>query len=166
MARLAARASRSVADPQVFNQAPPLEDVDVFSSNLPLVEALEREGARMGARARRGARTARRRRAAAALGAEANENKPVLHTHDRYGNRIDEVEFHPAWHELMRIGVEHELHSLPWTSAEPGAHVARAALYMTAIQAEAGFACPITMTYAVMPALRASRSWRPSGSRC
>ena len=49
----------------------------------------------------------------------ANENKPVLHTHDRYGNRIDEVEFHPAWHQLMKMGVEHELHALPWRSDDP-----------------------------------------------
>ena len=64
-----------------------------------------------------------RRRARTIVGGEpqqlwgrlANENKPVLHTHDRYGNRIDEVEFHPAWHKLMKLGVEHELHSLPWT---------------------------------------------------
>ena len=60
----------------------------------------------------------------------ANENRPVLRTHDRYGNRIDEVEFHPAWHELMKMGVEHELHSLPWTSEEPvAAHGARGALH-------------------------------------
>ena len=95
----------------------------------------------------------------------ANENRPVLRTLDRYGNRIDEVEFHPAWHQLMRMGVEHELHSLPWTSEEPSAHTARAALYMTAMQAEAGFACPITMTFAVVPALRAqpelAAEWEP-----
>jgi putative acyl-CoA dehydrogenase len=78
-----------------------------------------------------------------------------LRTHDRYGNRIDEVEFHPAWHKLMKLGVEHELHALPWRSEQPAAHAARAALYMTAMQAEAGFACPITMTFAVLPALRA-----------
>jgi putative acyl-CoA dehydrogenase len=139
---------------EVFNQVPPLEGVDVFSSNLPLVEALEREGGGWA------------RQRASALGLEiggepqqlwgrlANENKPVLRTHDRYGNRIDEVEFHPAWHKLMTLGVEHELHSLPWTSEEPCPHTARAALYMTAMQAEAGFACPITMTFAVVPALR------------
>jgi putative acyl-CoA dehydrogenase len=95
----------------------------------------------------------------------ANENKPILHTHDCYGNRIDEVEFHPAWHKLMQMGVENELHSLPWTSSESSAHVARAALYMTAMQAEAGFACPITMTFAVVPALRAqpelAAEWEP-----
>ena len=150
---------------EVANQAPPLEGVDVFSSNLPLVEALEREG---GGWARERAATLGR-----FVGGEpqqfwgrlANENKPILRTHDRYGNRIDEVEFHPAWHKLMQMGVENELHSLPWTSTEPSAHVARAALYMTAMQAEAGFACPITMTFAVVPALRAqpelAAEWEP-----
>jgi len=139
----------------VFNQAPPLVGLDVFSSNLPLVEAVTREGAEWVSDR------------AAALGRTiggapqqewgrlANENRPQLRTHDRYGNRIDEVEFHPAWHQLMALGVENELHSLPWTSDEPTAHTARAALYMTAMQAEAGFCCPITMTFAVVPALRA-----------
>jgi putative acyl-CoA dehydrogenase len=150
---------------EVANQPPPLEGVDVFSSNLPLVEALEREG---GGWARE--RAAALGRFVGGLpqqwwGRLANENKPVLHTHDRYGHRIDEVEFHPAWHNLMKMGVEHELHSLPWTSPEPSAHVARAALYMTAMQAEAGFACPITMTFAVVPALRAqpelAAAWEP-----
>jgi putative acyl-CoA dehydrogenase len=150
---------------EVFNQVPPLEGVDVFSSNLPLVEALEREGGGW----------ARERASALGLqvggepqqqwGRLANENRPVLRTHDRYGNRVDEVEFHPAWHKLMTLGVEHELHSLPWTSEEPSAHTARAALYMTAMQAEAGFACPITMTFAVVPALRAqpelAAEWEP-----
>jgi putative acyl-CoA dehydrogenase len=98
-------------------------------------------------------------------GRQANENKPILRTHDRYGNRIDEVEFHPAWHRLMQMGIENELHSLPWTSSEAAAQVARAGLYMTAMQAEAGFACPITMTFAVVPALRATPAlaaeWEP-----
>ncbi len=152
---------------EVFNQTPPLVDVDVFSSNLPLVEALSREGG--GWAAERAATLGRFVGAAGGpqelWGRQANENKPVLHTHDRYGHRIDEVEFHPAWHSLMKMGVEHELHSLPWTSSEAGAHVARAGLYMTAMQAEAGFACPITMTFAVVPALRATPTlaaeWEP-----
>ena len=59
-------------------------------------------------------------------GPQANENKPVLHTHDRYGNRIDEVEFHPAWHQLMKMGVEHELHALPWREREACAHMSPA----------------------------------------
>ncbi len=149
----------------VFNQAPALEGVDVFSSNLPLVEAVQREGA--GWVSERAAELGR------FVGGEpqqqwgrlANENKPVLRTFDRYGHRIDEVEFHPAWHQLMKMGVENELHSLPWTSDQPSPHAARAALYMTAMQAEAGFCCPITMTFAVVPALRATpelaAEWEP-----
>jgi len=149
----------------VFNQPPPLEGVDVFSSNVPLVEGVEREGA--------GWVSERASELGRLVGGEpqqswgplANENKPVLHTHDRYGHRIDEVEFHPAWHKLMKMGVEHELHSLPWTSTRPCAHAARAGLYMTAMQAEAGFCCPITMTFAVVPALRAqpelAAEWEP-----
>jgi putative acyl-CoA dehydrogenase len=148
----------------VLNQVPALEGWNVFSTNTPLREALEREGAAwVGERA-------------AALGELiggepqhwgelANEHKPVLHTHDRFGNRLDEVEFHPAWHKLMQLGVEWELHSLPWRSQEPARHAARAALYMTAMQAEAGFACPITMTFAAIPALRAqpelAAEWEP-----
>jgi putative acyl-CoA dehydrogenase len=148
----------------VLNQVPELEGWDVFSTNTPLVEALEREGAGwVGDRARE---------LGELIGGEpqqwgvlANEHKPVLHTHDRFGNRLDEVEFHPAWHKLMALGVEWELHSLPWRSQEPAAHAARAALYMTAMQAEAGFACPITMTFAAIPALRAqpelAAEWEP-----
>jgi putative acyl-CoA dehydrogenase len=150
---------------RVFNQVPPLEGVDVFSSNRPLVEATDREGA--------GWIKERASALGRFVGGEpqqewgrlANENKPILRTFDRYGNRIDEVEFHPAWHNLMRLGVEHELHSLPWTCDEPAAHTARAAMYMTAMQAEAGFCCPITMTFAVVPALRATpeiaAEWEP-----
>jgi putative acyl-CoA dehydrogenase len=154
----------------VFNQVPPLEDIDVFSTNLPLVEAVQREGA--GWVHDRAATLGRFVGAAGGWaggpqnwGRLANENKPVLRLFDRYGHRIDEVEFHPAWHQLMKMGVENELHSLPWTSDQPSPHTARAALYMTAMQAEAGFACPITMTFAVVPALRAqpelAAEWEP-----
>ncbi len=149
----------------VFNQVPPLEGLNLFTSNTPLVEAVEREGAGW---------VRERAQALGELvggapqrdwGRLANENRPVLHTHDRYGNRIDEVEFHPAWHWLMQMGVENELHCLPWRSQEPSPHTARAALYMTAMQAEAGFCCPITMTFAVVPALRAqpelAAEWEP-----
>jgi putative acyl-CoA dehydrogenase len=149
----------------VFNQPPPLEGVDVFASNTALVEGVQREGA--------GWVLERASELGRLIGGEpqqqwgrlANENKPVLRTHDRFGNRIDEVEFHPAWHKLMALGVGHELHSLPWTSEQPFAHTARAALYMTAMQAEAGFCCPITMTFAAIPALRAqpelAAEWEP-----
>jgi len=149
----------------VSNQPSPLTGVDVFSSNIPLVEATHRDGA--------GWVTERATVLGKFIGGEpqqewgrlANENRPVLRTHDRYGHRIDEVDFHPAWHQLMKMGIENELHSLPWTSDQPSPHTARAALYMTAIQAEAGFACPITMTFAVVPALRAqpelAAEWEP-----
>jgi putative acyl-CoA dehydrogenase len=149
----------------VFNQPPPLQGVDVFASNTALVEAVQREGA--GWVSERASALGRFVGGAPQQewGRLANENEPILRTFDRYGNRIDEVEFHPAWHELMKMGVEHELHSLPWTSDEPFAHTARTALYMTAMQAEAGFCCPITMTFAAVPALRAqpelAAEWEP-----
>ena len=153
-----AHAPREPAAPfhthEVANQVPPLADRNLFDDNLPLVEALEREGA--------GWALARAHEVGAAWGAEpigwgfeANEHPPRLKVFDRYGHRIDEVEFHRAWHDLMGLAVRHELHSLPWTSAQPAAHAARTALYLTAAQAEGGFACPITMTFAAVPALRA-----------
>ncbi len=149
---------------EVTNQAPPLEGRNLFDDHVALGEALEREGG--------GWASDRAREVGAAWGGdplrwgfEANENPPRLKAFDRYGNRIDEVEFHRAWHDLMGLAVSHELHALPWTSGEDGAHVARTALYMTAVQAEGGFACPITMTFAAVPALRLAPAlaaeWEP-----
>src|SRR3712207_4083096 len=86
----------------------------------------------------------------------ANENPPRLRTHDRYGHRVDEVEFHPAWHELMRTAFQHGLAGAPWTSPEPHAHVRRAVGYLGWTQVEMGHGCPVTMTYAAVPALRAA----------
>ncbi|HVH21231.1 MAG TPA: DNA alkylation response protein, partial [Pseudonocardia sp.] len=85
----------------------------------------------------------------------AEIHPPVLHTHDRYGNRVDEVEFHPSWHWLLRTAVGWGLHGTPWV-AEPGtgAHVARAAGFYLMAQLESGHGCPISMTYAAVPALR------------
>jgi len=138
---------------EVLNQVPPLEGRNLFEDHVALREGLEREG---------GGWALDRLSAAGAFwggepmrwGVEANEHPPVLHTHDRFGHRRDEVEFHPAWHALMRAGVEQELHALPWRTDQPGAHVARAATYVCSGQAEAGFGCPITMTFAAVPALR------------
>jgi putative acyl-CoA dehydrogenase len=149
---------------RVANQVPPLEGRNLFDDNVALVEALQREGGGWGHE--------RAREVGAAWGAdpmrwgfEANENPPRLKTFDRYGHRIDEVEFHRAWHDLMALAVRHELHSLPWTSGRDGAHVARTAMYLTAAQAEGGFACPTTMTFAAVPALRAqpgvAARWEP-----
>jgi putative acyl-CoA dehydrogenase len=145
----------TAATHEVRNQAPPLADRDLFADNAPLAGGLDRE-------AGTGVWRARLHEAGRfwggepmAWGALANEHPPVLHTHDRYGHRRDEVEFHPAWHDLMAAGVRDGLHALPWTATEPGAHVARAALYQCAVQAEAGFGCPLTMTFAAVPALSA-----------
>ena len=139
---------------RVTNQPPPLEGVDLFSQNRPLVEALEREG---GGWAAADAAMVGEIAGGEAIrwGFEANENPPRLRTHDRYGNRVDQVEFHPSWHRLMRTSVEHAIHALPWREHRPGAHAARTALSLTLSQVEAGHACPITMTFAAVPALRA-----------
>jgi putative acyl-CoA dehydrogenase len=147
----------SHATHEVTNQVPPLEDRNLFLDNAPLVEALEREGGGW-ARARAEEAGAFWGGAPQEWGRQANENPPVLRTHDRFGRRLDEVEFHPAWHRLMEAGKRDDLHALPWNEPQEGAHVARAAMYMSGMQAEAGFCCPITMTFAAVPALRASDS--------
>ena len=84
----------------------------------------------------------------------ANENPPKLRTHDRYGHRVDEVEFHPAWHDLMNSAITHGLHAAPWRDQRPGAHLDRAARFYVWGHAEAGHLCPVSMTYAIVPALR------------
>jgi putative acyl-CoA dehydrogenase len=140
---------------EVFNQAPPLENYNVFGEDRPLVEALRREGAGWAEDRALAIGEIAGRTQTIRWGEDANRYTPVLRTHDRFGNRIDEVEFHPAWHELMRIGIEHGLHALPWRDPVSGAHVARAATFMSLAQAEAGVGCPISMTYSAIPALRA-----------
>ncbi len=149
----------------VFNQPPPLEDYNLTATDRPLTEALDREGASWAAERVRAFGAMAGRRETIAWGFQANENRPLLHTHDRAGNRIDEVDFHPAWHSLMSLGVEHGLHNLPWIEPQPGAHVARAALFYTLAQVEAGVGCPLSMTFSVVPALRrepeALAEWGP-----
>jgi putative acyl-CoA dehydrogenase len=150
---------------EVFNQSVPLAGYNPFEQDRVLAEALQREGA--------GWAEERCREFGAVCGSEqvirwgfeANEREPVLRTHDRVGNRIDEVEFDSSWHELMRLGVGEGLHALPWREPGPGAHVARAALFILLAQAEAGVGCPISMTYSAIPALRAqpdlAEEWEP-----
>jgi putative acyl-CoA dehydrogenase len=138
----------------VFNQVPPLVGHDL-AEDPSLLEGLEREGAGWAtAEVHELGRLAGTERAQE-WGRLANEHPPVLHTHDRYGHRIDEVEFHPAWHELMNVAVTHGLHGGPWADARPGAHVARAAKFYS-WRVDAGHGCPISMTYAAVPALRQS----------
>jgi putative acyl-CoA dehydrogenase len=162
---MATRERHTFGNHEVANQPPPLVDYNVFEADQPLVEAVRREGAEW-AQARIAAVGAYAGSAEAQeLGRLANENGPKLRTHDRYGNRVDEVEFHPAWHELLGTAVEHELHCSPWKDPRPGAHVARGAAFMCMSQAEAGVGCPISMTYSVIPALRTqpelAADWEP-----
>ncbi len=156
---------RSSETHEVSNQAPPLEDYNVFEADTVMQEAVKREGAdwavdritTVGAIA--GSAEIIRK------GFEANQNPPKLKTHDRYGNRVNQVDFHPSWHELLGLSKEHQLHSLPWVEPGPGANVARAAAFMCFSQAEAGVGCPISMTNAVVPALRhqpeLAEEWEP-----
>jgi putative acyl-CoA dehydrogenase len=137
----------------VFNQSPALSGYDV-ADDPAMLSAIRREG---GGWAEEAVRELGRLAGSAQtqdLGRQANENPPVLQTHDRFGNRVDEVEFHPAWHELMTVAVRHGLHAAPWQDSRPGAHVARAAGFYVWGAAEAGHCCPVSMTYAAIPALR------------
>ena len=135
------------------NQPPPLAGYNLFEQDAALAEGLRREG---------GAAWEEQVSAfGAVLGGEplewgrlANEHPPRLRTHDRYGERIDEIEFHPAWDSLLRLGLEARVQSLPWIEPHSGAHVARAALFMLLGQVEAGVGCPLSMTFAAVPALR------------
>ena len=138
----------------VENQPPPLAPYNSYATDRALREAVAREGGAWG-------EGALQEFGAVAggelmeLGYAANENKPKLKTHDRFGKRIDEIEFHPAWHRIMTLAMRHGVHAFAWRNADqPGAHVVRAALSYLGGQAEAGTGCPLTMTHSAVPALR------------
>jgi putative acyl-CoA dehydrogenase len=138
---------------EVLNQPPPLHDYNPYLQDQALREAVEREGASWAEADLQAFGALTGSRAVIELGFQANENKPVLYTHDAYGHRIDEVRFHPAYHQLMRMSLEHGLHSSHWTDPRPGAHVARAAKFYLQSQVDAAHGCPITMTSAAIPTL-------------
>ncbi|MCK7542681.1 isovaleryl-CoA dehydrogenase [Marinobacter bryozoorum] len=138
---------------EVLNQPPALENYNLFLQDTALQEAVEREGAGWARQELEAFGELAGRRETIELGFLANDNKPSFHTHDRFGHRIDEVRFHPAYHELMRLAMEHGLHSSPWQQPGAGAHVARAAKYYLHTQVEAAHGCPITMTFAAMPSI-------------
>ena len=147
------------------NQPPPLVDYNLFDADAPLREALEREGAAWAHDLVRDLGRLAGTEEAIEWGFQANSNPPQLRTHDRFGNRIDEVAFHPAWHRLMEVAIGHGLHALPWREPRPGAHAARAAGFYVWSQVEGGHGCPVSMTYAAIPALRKqpdlSAQWEP-----
>jgi len=148
-----------------LNQAPPLVEYNLFDSDRALVEAVRREGGGWGEPVIRELGRLVGTAEVQAWGFQANQNPPVLRTHDRYGNRIDEVEFHPAWHALIDLSCRYGVHSGPWREPRPGAHVVRAALFLLASENEYGHLCPVSMTYSVVPALRKQpelyAAWEP-----
>ncbi|MDQ0391563.1 acyl-CoA dehydrogenase family protein [Labrys monachus] len=149
-------AHRPIADlptHRVTNQPPPLVDYNLFDTDPGLREALTREGAGWASQEARRFGAALGTQASLAHGEEADRHPPRLHGFDRYGQRIDLVEYHPAYHALMALGLEAGIHSLPWIR-RGGGHVAHAALEYMLTQVEPGVCCPITMTGASLAALR------------
>ena len=154
----------------VLNQPPPLQPANLFELDRPLREALEREGGAWGVDRAHETGAAAGSVEALEHGRRAERNEPILRTHDRYGNRIDEVELDPSWHWLLRGAIEREIHGLPWRTEQPGAHVVRAALFTLWSNTNAGVMCPVSMTYAVVPALRdgapeLAAEWEPRLTR-
>ncbi|MDX3617788.1 acyl-CoA dehydrogenase family protein [Streptomyces europaeiscabiei] len=153
MVSILAHTQPQYATHDVTNQPPPLAPYDA-SEDVALLEGLRREGAEW-------AEKDVRRLGLTAGGVEAqewaeqaNRYTPELRTHDRYGNRVDEADFHPSWHHLMRTAVGEGLAGAAWADDRPGAHVARIAGALVWGHTEAGHTCPTSMTYAVVPALR------------
>jgi putative acyl-CoA dehydrogenase len=149
----------------VLNQPPPLEPYNAFEADLPLQEALEREGGAWGVDRVRDF-------GAAAGSAEAREhsrralrNIPRLLTHDRFGNRVDAIDYDPSFHWLLRLAIERELPSLPWRDPRPGAHVVRAGMFLMLNGLDTGPACPVAINYAAVPMMRQNAAlaaeWEP-----
>ena len=157
--------SASAQRRRVLNQAPLLAGHNVVTADRALTEAVVRHGSSevldsllpLGFEA--GSEEARQQ------GLLANVNGPVLKPYDRWGNRVDEVTFHPAWHWLMERAIGHGLAAAPWEDESPHAHVRRAAGFLAWSQTEPGHGCPVSMTYAAVPALRAdnalAKEWSP-----
>jgi putative acyl-CoA dehydrogenase len=139
---------------EVLNQPPPLEDYNAFDADLPLQEALVREGGDWG--------LARAREFGAAVGSSearehsrrAQRNVPRLLTHDRYGNRIDAIDYDPSFHWMLRLAVENEVSALAWREPRAGSHVVRAALFHMFNGLDTGPACPMAINYAAVPMMR------------
>jgi putative acyl-CoA dehydrogenase len=147
-------ADRTSPAREVLNQSVPLEPFDHYGADVALQEAVRRHDGEWGEerlhRIGAAAGTAETRE----HGRRAERNEPKLITHDRFGNRVDEVELDPSWHHLLRQAIEFECHGLAWRDPQPGAAVVRAASFMLWSNANAGVMCPVSMTHAVVPALR------------
>jgi len=150
----ATRPARTAATHEVSNQPPPLVDYNALDADPALCEALAREGGEWGLDRVRDF-------GAVVAGAEAQDharraqrNIPLLRSHDRYGNRIDQVEYDPSMHWMLRLGVEREVNSLPWRERRGGAHVVRAGLFHLLNQLDTGPCCPMSINYAAVPTMR------------
>jgi putative acyl-CoA dehydrogenase len=139
---------------EVANQPPPLQAYNVFTHDAALVEGVRREGAGWALAELTNLGVLAGSAEAIQWGIDANANPPVLHTHDRYGHRLDEVTFHPSWRQLLTVAIGHGLHASSWRTPRPGAQVARAAGFYLWSQVEAGHGCPVSMTHAAIPVLR------------
>lgn len=150
---------------EVLNQPPPLANYNLFTGDDALREALDRHGAAAFHEDLVGLGQIAGGDEAQEWGRRAQTDLPMLDTHDRYGHRVDEVRYSPAWHELMGVATRYGLHASPWQDSRPAAHVARAAGFIVWSQVEAGHGCPISMTYAAVPALRTdamiAAAWEP-----
>jgi putative acyl-CoA dehydrogenase len=145
----------------VFNQSTPFENRNLFAIDAPLTEALGVFDADWAAEELNALGAAWGTAELQSLAREANANSPRLHTHDRFGARVDEVEFHPAWHALMRTLIASGAHAAPWAEPRTGAQTARAAKYLLWSQVENGTQCPTTMTFAVVPVIAAQPALAP-----
>ncbi len=145
---------RARAQSEVANQAPPLCDYDLYAADAALHEGFRREALGWNDAELHELGGLAGSPEAIAWGFEANRNPPVLRTHDRFGRRLDEIDFHPSYHSLMAVATRRGMHAAPWAERRPGAHVARAAKFYLWAQVEAGHGCPISMTYAAVAALR------------
>jgi putative acyl-CoA dehydrogenase len=139
---------------EVQNQPPPLESYNLFATDAVLRDAVRREGASWAESELTALGETLGKPETIQLGYDANRFAPQLRTFDRYGHRLDEVEFHPAWHELLGLALRSGLHSSPWADPKSGAHVARAAGTYMLGQVESGVYCPVAMTYGSVPTLR------------
>ena len=161
--------NRSRGTHEVLNQAPPLVGHNLYSGDPALVEAIAREHGAWGTDRLLSLGAAAGSAEAQEHAARAERHEPVLHSHDRYGNRVDHVELDPSWHWLLGQAVEREIPSLPWRRPGPGAHVVRAALLRMWIELDMGVLCPVSMTYAGVPALRQqpelAAEWEPRLTR-
>ena len=143
-----------LATHEVTNQPPPLEGYNLYARDAALSEALRREGAGWAEGRVSAFGDALGQADTIRHGELANRYKPELRVFDRYGQRLDEVEFHPSYHHMMALGIEHGMPTIAWTASESGGHVAHTAMEYMAFQIEPGVCCPLTMTYAAVPALR------------